>query len=317
MSFSRRQFLETAALTAAAANAAPAMPTRPLGRTGRKVSIVAFGSGSRWLSYPTEEAALEAMNRALELGVTYIDTAFDYGKGLSETRVGKVLKARGGAKGLWVATKVPNRKGDEARRTIEGSLTRLGVSSIDLVHIHSLTDEKDLAAIEAPDGVLKALYKLRDEKVVRHIGVTSHTDPMVLKTALERHDFDCTQMALNAARVGMPVAEKIKEPRKADGFETLALPVANRKKMGVIAMKIFGQEALNGKAPVEKLISYALSLPVAAAVLGMPKPEHIEQNIAVAKAFQPLSKTEMDGLANALLPQKASMDRFFAHHVDA
>ncbi|HBY63752.1 MAG TPA: hypothetical protein DEH78_28340 [Solibacterales bacterium] len=174
----------------------------------------------------------------------------------------------------------------------------------------------DLAKIEAKGGLLEMLYKAKAQKLPRFIGVTCHTNPVILKKALERHDFDCTQMALNAARVGMPVAEKIKEPRKADGFETLALPVANRKKMGLIAMKIFGQEALNGKASVDQLIRYALSLPVSAAVLGMPKPEHIEENITVAKAFKPLSRGEMDALANTLLPQKASMDRYFAHHVD-
>ena len=61
---------------------------------------------------------------------------------------------------------------------------------------------------EAKDGVLKVLYKMRDQKVTRAIGITRHTDPVVLKTALEQHDFDCTQMALNAARAGMSNAPK-------------------------------------------------------------------------------------------------------------
>ncbi len=264
MSISRRTFLESAAAGAVAAHAALAievdkktgMPTRLLGQTGARVSILAFGSGSRWLMYKEEDKAIEAMNKALDLGITYIDTAFEYGKGLSETRVGKVLKGRGGKKGLWVATKVPDRKGDDARRTIEGSLKRLGLDSLDLCHIHSLTDENDLAAVQAKDGVLQALYKLRDEKVVKNIGITSHTDPFVLKTALERHDFNCTQMALNGARVGMrtPTGQFSAGVTEKDSFQTLALPVANRKKLGVIAMKVFAQEALVGKAPIEKLI---------------------------------------------------------------
>ncbi len=327
MSISRREFLETAALTSLAAQAALAtevdkktgMPTRVLGKTGARVSILAFGSGSRWLMYKEEEKALEAMNKALNLGITYIDTAFGYGNGLSESRVGKVLKARGGKKGLWVATKVQERNGDKARRIVEGSLKRLGLDHVDLLHIHSLTDENDLAAIEAKDGVLNTLYKLRDEKIARHIGITSHTDPYVLKTALERHDFDCTQMALNAARVGMRTPDNrfAAGVTEKESFESLALPVANRKKMGVIAMKVFAQEALNNTAPVEKLIGYALSLPVTAAVVGMPKLEQIEENIRVAKAFKPLSREEMESLSRKLAREhKASIDRFFHGHID-
>ena len=94
--------------------------------------------------------------------------------------------------------------------------------------------------------------------------------------------------------------------------------MANRKKMGVIAMKIFAQEQLNGKAPVEKLITYSLSLPVTAVVLGMPKLEYVEENLRVAKAFKAMPANEMRELSNELAgAHKASIDRFFANHVDA
>ena len=83
-------------------------------------------------------------------------------------------------------------------------------------------------------------------------------------------------------------------------------------------MKVFAQEHLSGKAPVEKLISYSLSLPVSAAVVGMPKPEMIEENIGVAKAFRPLPPQEMYELSNELAGEhKASIDRFFSDHIDS
>src|SRR5438105_12949254 len=199
---SRRKSLERFAASTAtlpllrnAAQAAPrALPHRVLGRTGASVSILAFGCGSRFLMYAEEDKALEALNRALDLGITYLDTAFAYGNGLSETRVGKVMATR--RREVFLATKVPERNGDAAMRIIEGSLKRLQTDHLDLIHIHSLTSPEDLAAIEAKDGVLEVLYKLRDQKVTKAIGVTCHTDPTVLKTALERNDFDCTQMAL-------------------------------------------------------------------------------------------------------------------------
>src|SRR3982750_3078616 len=103
MSISRRRFLESAAITPLAASAALAapetdkktpMPTRVLGKTGAKVSILAFGCGSRFLSYKEEEKAVQALNRALDLGITYVDTAYGYGNGKSEEWAGELMKTR-------------------------------------------------------------------------------------------------------------------------------------------------------------------------------------------------------------------------------
>jgi uncharacterized protein len=328
MHISRRGFLKTSAFGSLAANAAlgaeigktGALPTRVLGRTGARVSILAMGGGSRFLMYKEEDKALEALNRAFDLGITYMDTAFGYGNGLSETRVGKVLAVRRKKEGIFVATKIEARNGDEAMRTIEGSLKRLQTDQIDLIHIHSLEDEADLAQIEAKGNILDRLLKLRDEKVTRFVGITCHNDPTVLATALGRHDFDCTQMALNAALVGMKGGHhgmEINEAMKTS-FETVALPVAVRKKMGVIAMKIYAQEGLIGQAQPEKLLYYALSLPVSLVVAGMPTLDFIEQNVALARAFKPLPKSEMKELSGRLAAKnKMALDRRFANHVDA
>src|SRR5215475_6656426 len=186
MSISRRRFLEGATLSGIAAGVAGSaeidkdhkLPTRTLGKTGVNVSILAFGGGSRFLMYKEEDKALEAVNRALDLGITYMDTAYGYGNGLSEERIGKVMKTR--RKGIFVATKINKRPGDEAMKVLEGSLKRLQIDQFDLVHIHSLTDEADLAQVEAKGGVLDVLHKLKDQKVTRFIGITSHTDPVVL-----------------------------------------------------------------------------------------------------------------------------------------
>jgi predicted aldo/keto reductase-like oxidoreductase len=203
-------------------------------------------------------------------------------------------------------------------RRIDECLKRLNTDHVDLLHMHSLTDENDLAAIEAQDGVLKAIQKAKDQKMTRFIGVTSHTDPRVLAKLLDRHELDCTQMALNAAKAGMAKGVSGLGESHPYSFEATALPVAKRKNMGVTAMKIFAQEGLTGKAPIEKLISYALSLPVAAAVLGMPKLEYIDENIAVAKAFKPMPANEMRQLSGELAGEhKARLDEFFSHHIDA
>ena len=324
MSISRRRFLESAAAGALIASASgaesekkTALPTRTLGRTGARVSILAMGGGSRFLSYADEDKALEALNLALDSGITYMDTAYAYGKGLSETRVGKVMKTR--RKDVFLATKVPERNGDKARAIVEGSLKRLQTDQVDLVHIHMLTTEEDLASIEAKDGVLNTLMKMRDEKLTRFIGITCHTDPFVLKTALERHDFDCTQMALNAALVGMKTGANgmvINEESKPS-FQTVALPVAVKKNMGIIAMKVFAADGLAGQAPPEKLLYYSLSLPVSLAVVGMPKLSMIEENTRMARGFKRMQKTEMEELTGALAAKnKTALDLYLKNHVD-
>lgn len=326
MSISRRRFLETTALGSVTAclpgsalGAGAPLPTRMLGKTGAHVSILAMGGGSRYLMYKDEEQALEAMQKALDLGITYIDTSDDYGDNhLSERRIGKVIKAR--KQKPFLATKLSNRDGKESTRIVEQSLKALQVQQVDLIHIHSLTSEEDLARIEAKGGVLEQVLKLRDQKMTRFVGITSHTDPHVLKTALERHDFDCTQMALNGALVGMKSGPGGMVPNEAmpPSFETVALPVATSKKMGVIAMKVFAQDALLPHATPQKLLYYSLSLPVSTAVVGMPKLEHIEENVQSAKSFTPLPKSEMERISGALSEkQKARLDLFFSTHVDA
>jgi predicted aldo/keto reductase-like oxidoreductase len=316
MENSRRQFLGTAAAAItlpawleAAPDANTNMPMRNFGQTGKQVSALAFGCGSRFLAYKDEDQALAVLDKAFGHGIRYFDTAYDYGQGLSETRVGKGLSSRRNQ--IWLATKLPARKGDDALRILEGSLKRCQTDHFDLVHIHSLTTEEDLAAIEAKDGVLNMLYKMREQKVARNIGISCHTDPKVLKVALERHDFNCTQFALNAARIGQANVE-------GDSFEALALPVALRKKMGVVAMKIFAQDKLKGRGVTsQQLIRYSLSLPVGAVVIGMPQLEMLEENVATVKAFQPMTREDMRKLNEQLSGVKASIDRFFFDHLDA
>lgn len=310
----RREFIETAAVTTGAAalagtnaTATGPLPRRPFGHTGFDVPILAFGCGSRFLAYKDEDEAIRVLHAVIDGGITYLDTATGYGDGESERRVGLVMKTR--RKDVRLATKIPDsmRTRDEALRAVEASLKRLQTDHLDVLHLHSLTDEADLAKIEAPNGAIKALYELRDQKVTRAIGMTSHTDGAVMAKAIERNDLDAVQMAMNPARAGR--------------FEELALPGAVKKNLGIICMKVTAQEKLvgdgAGKAHMERLVRYALSLPISCAVIGMPKPEFIQQNIALARAFAPLSPAEMDEVRSSVAPQQASIAAYFADHADA
>jgi len=315
---SRREFLErlaatTAAgagmslLTAAPATAQPAastLPMRVLGRTGQKVTILAFGCGSRWLMYKELDKALEALNKAIDLGITYLDTAYSYGDGESETRVGKLMATR--RKEVFLATKIPDRTRDLFLRRFEASLKRLQTDHVDLCHIHSLGRSEDLAKIEASDGALKGLLEVREQKMARFIGMTSHTDGAVMAQAIRTHDLNCVQMALNASRNGR--------------FEELALPEARKKNLGIIAMKVMGQELLvgpeSGKAAADSLLRYSMSLPVTTAVVGMPTLQMLEKNVEVARTFAPLGPEEMEQLRGRMDPMRQPLEKKLVGHLD-
>jgi len=315
---SRRKFLEKLGAGTAAgvgysllsewAEARPVnanvLPTRTLGRTGAKVSILAFGCGSRFLMYEDEAEALAILNHAIDNGITYLDTAYAYGDGKSETRVGKVMAQR--RKEVWLATKIPDRTRDEFLRRLEGSLKRLQTDHVDLLHIHSVGRADDLAKIEAPGGALKGLLEAREQKMARAIGMTSHTSGEVLAQAIQRHDLDCVQMALNASQNGR--------------FEELALPAARAKNLGVIAMKITGQEfllgAAEGKGDIDSLLRYSLSLPVTTAVVGMPRKEMVQHNMETARRFTAFPEGDMDRLRKSLQPSREGLEKNLSGHHD-
>src|SRR6266516_1968723 len=120
-------------------------------------------------------------------------------------------------------------------------------------------------------------------------------------------------VGLSTGKGGMEINEAMKSR-----LLTGALPVDNRKRVGAIAMKVFAQEGLLNQAPLEKLMYYSLSLPVSLVTVGMPKPEYIDHNVALAKAYKPMPKPEMQELSQKLSEKnKAAFDRFLSHHIDA
>jgi aryl-alcohol dehydrogenase-like predicted oxidoreductase len=332
---SRRVFIGTAA--AATTSGSTGLPVRAFGRTGERVTVLAIGCGNRlWAAYGAEERGLEALNLAFESGIRYFDTAQSYGDGASEKWVGRATKGR--RKEVILATKTSARAYDDVLSRCDDSLKRLQTDYLDVLHIHGLSYEDELERIEKL-GTVRALQRLRDQKMVRFIGVTSHADPATLAKALDRYDFDCTQMALNAGLQGRspdgqgfwkkggnsdifgePVPAR---PYPGESFQDIALPVAVRKQMGVIAMKVTGQDALVGAAPAKadagRLIRYALSHPVSCVTVGMPKLEYIRGNAELARNFRPMPQSDMRRLSGALAEaNKAALDLHFRHeHRDA
>ncbi|MBW3622492.1 MAG: aldo/keto reductase, partial [Armatimonadetes bacterium] len=181
----RREFLKRAAaapatlgiasLAASDAEAAEQrreMPMRNLGKTGVKVSALGFGGGSIFLQ-ASEEQAAAMLEQAFAAGITYFDTAADYGSDRqSEKRYGKVLPRF--RKQIFLATKTANRTYDGAMRSVEESLKALNTDRLDLIQMHDVGPSDDPTKWERPDGALTALRKLQEQKVVRFVGFTGH-----------------------------------------------------------------------------------------------------------------------------------------------
>src|SRR5262245_16194783 len=254
--WSRREFLKTttAAMVLGAAEKALSattpqvalLPRRRLGKTGEMVSCIGFGSGTRFCSIQDEDAAQALLERAFDLGITYFDTAGSYTRRpierVSEKRLGEFSKKR--RKKIFLATKIDPRDRDGALRSAETSLKFLQTDYLDLIQIHSLSNVDDLERMSDPNGVIAAIQQLKEQKVVRFIGITGHNDGAAMTEALQRHDFDTVLMSLNAAQSANPVAQRKMEPIPA--FERSALPVALQKDIGILSMKVMGQGMLVG-----------------------------------------------------------------------
>src|SRR6202051_2163629 len=206
-----------------------AMPTRNLGKTGYKVGIFSLGGQAALERHDNFDVAVPIIERALDLGVNYIDTSSIYGgpDRWSEQYVGRVSKNR--RNDAFLATKTKERTRDGSMRMIDKSLELLDTDHIDLWQLHDVGTMFDVNEIFAKGGAMEALLEMQEQKVVRHLGITGHYRPESLIECIHRHDFDCILMAMNAA-----------DPHHYS-FNDKLLPLAVEKQMGIIGMKIPGR----------------------------------------------------------------------------
>ncbi len=257
------------------------MPERTLGRTGHRVRLFSLG-GQATLEKPgTHDEAIAIINRAIDLGVNYIDTA-RYGQGISQTYIGEVMKTR--RKEVFLATKTRDRTRDGSLKLLEESLRLLQTDHLDLWQLHNISQLEELDQIFGKDGAIEALVKARSEKIVRFLGITGHFDPDVLIEGINRFDFDTILMALNCSDTHILP------------FQTKLLPLANKKGMGIIAMKIPARGRLlrpGGVASMKDAMGYVLSKPVHTVIVGCDNVKQVEENVDIAKKFKPMSEKKM------------------------
>jgi len=263
------------------------MEERLFGKTGVRFPIFSFGAQRIVDSHGCSESqAVKIMNRALDRGIRYFDTAWVYSGGQSEERVGKVARHR--RKEMWIATKTITRTAKESRLQLEESLRRLQTDHIDEWRLHNIWSLEELDKVTGPGGSLEAAILARDQGLVRYISISGHTNPRVQVEALHRFPFDSVLCAVSVLdHLILSFAEEF-------------LPVANARGVAIIGMKVMGLGVL---APFyEKALRYTLGLPISTAIVGMETMEQLEKNLVVAENFKPLTDEERLELFREIMP---------------
>ncbi|MBN1247456.1 MAG: aldo/keto reductase [Anaerolineae bacterium] len=266
-----------------------------LGRTGTTVSRLGFGGAPAGLAnylspYSPEnrvqrDSVTRALARAVELGITYFDTAPAYGQGASEAIYGEALAGLGGD--IFIATKVTP-DGVSARASVEASLTRLRRERLDLVQIHGSSYSTEQAdASLAPGGLVAQLEELRDEGLIRFLGFTTEDNNPAVYRFIESGRFDVIQLCYNL------LYQHPAEQTRPFGsmFE------AEAQRMGIVTMRTVTSGLLqrwiqlanpgNTFDYTPALLQFVLSNPlVDVALVGMRDVDVVEQNVRIVEDIE-------------------------------
>lgn len=268
------------------------LPTRRLGKTELEVPILGCGTAPGGMGLSDGEA-IDLFNHAIDLGVTYLDTAPSYGRAHQQLK--EVLAKRRDE--AIVATKVPVNTSQEALVSLKQSLRDMGTDHVDIAYVHSL-GSRDADQVLGSDGALAGLREAKRSGMVRFIGFTSHSRPAQSVRALSEHEVDLIMVPVNYG------------DQYTYGFDRKVLPVACRHDVGIAAMKVYGgaitmhydtpmPSAISAKGPVdyEHAMRWALEQAgVAIAVIGVFSRKELEQNVRWAHRIQSLTVDELQAL---------------------
>ena len=265
----------------------PEMPTRALGRTGERVSMLGLGGSHIGKPRLTSREAVRIIRTAIDGGLTFMDNSWDYNDGESELRLGRALKD-GYRKKAFVMTKVDGRTKREASRQMNQSLKRIGTDYVDLLQHHEIIRFDDVDRIFDEGGAMEAFMDARAAGKIRYIGFTGHKDPHIHLYMLEvakrlGFRFDTVQMPLNVLDAHFR------------SFEARVLPTLVREQIGVLGMKSMGSGVLLKSKIVTPMecLRYALNLPTSVVITGIDSFKILNQAFEAASTFTPMSDSEV------------------------
>jgi predicted aldo/keto reductase-like oxidoreductase len=314
---SRRDFVRTGLAGAAAllGNSLPVhaadakLPQRVFGKTGVNVPILGLGTVAVG-NVTDAKNAVALINKAIDLGVTYIDTApprtriaLFTGYGKAHAYLNGILKER--RKEVFLATKCLETDGDQALPLLMKNLEELGIGQVDLTYTHSIGHAVyDFDALVGANGPMAALEKAKKDGLTRFVGITGHNRPEKFAKVIARRDIDAMMNAVNVV------------DRHTYAFEDLVWTEARKKNVGLAAMKVFGGGITACKMPADlrqASFRFAQSVKgVALTVIGMGSEKELEQNVEWAKTFKPMTAEE----ANELKTKTVALAKEWGAHLD-
>ena len=313
----RRHFLKTAAagtlmtsLSSQFAHAENAsIPTRTLGRSGEKVSMVGLG-GFHIGMQSDEQESIRIIRTALDSGINFLDNCWDYNGGQSEIRMGKALR-EGYRQKAFLMTKIDGRTKEAASQQIEESLRRLQTDRIDLLQFHEIIRDTDPDRVFAEGGGMEAALGAKKQGKVRYIGFTGHKSPdihlkMLQTASAHQFTFDAVQMPLNVMDAHY------------ESFEKKVLPVLVKDGIGVLGMKPMGDKIIlqsQTATPLECL-HYAMNLPTSVVITGCDSRKILQQALDAAHSFKPMSQEEVASLLAKSAPaaSKGAYEHYKTSH---
>lgn len=260
---------------------------RRLGSTGVDVTIMGLGGEGILRTHGHQKEAAELINRAIDLGITYYESARAYAG--SEGYYGKALKER--RKDIFLASKSHARDSAGAKYHLHETLSAMKTGYLDLWQVHDVRTAADVDEIFGPGGAIEAFAEAKEKGFTRFVGITGHHDPVILRRCIDAFDFDTVLMPVNPA-----------EPAHRSFLADL-LPYALEKGMGIIGMKIYlrGFAArLPGVKTLEPFFRFALSHPLSSAVIGCDSADQLEENVRFAQSFNAMAVEEQRDLEKSV-----------------
>jgi predicted aldo/keto reductase-like oxidoreductase len=252
------------------------IPYRAFGKTGEKVSILGVG-GYHVGVPPSSEEAERIVRRAIDEGINFLDNAWEYHNGVSESRMGQALTG-GYRDKAFLMTKVCARDRQGAMEQLEESLKRLKTDRIDLWQFHECNYDNDPDWIFAKDGAIHAAIRAKEQGKIRFIGFTGHKSPHIhLKMLAQDFPWDACQMPLNVMDAHYR------------SFAREVVPVCNQRGMGIVGMKPLGGNGgipRSGKVTVEECLRYVWNLKIPLTLSGMDSEKVLLENIGYARKFE-------------------------------
>jgi predicted aldo/keto reductase-like oxidoreductase len=262
---------------------------RRLGKTGIDVTILGLGGEGILRTYGYEKEAYQLINRAIDIGINYFESARAYSG--SESYYGHALRER--RKDIFLTSKSHARDKKGALQHLQDTLRNMKTDYLDLWQIHDVRTDVEVHEIFGRHGALEAFVEAKGKGLVRFIGITGHHDPFIINRCIERYDFDTALLPVNPA-----------EPAYKS-FLQETVPLATQKGMGIIGMKVYFRgfaEKLPGFLTMEPFFRFALSQPITTAVIGCDNTDQLKENVSFAASFRPMSDKEEKGIIHLVSP---------------